>query len=175
MNIRGIIIPGFMGVLIIAIVVGVVLYGARDESNGPGQTKSAEPITSFTGTAGGILREGQNITCSVTRNDAAGSVTGTVYVAGVGKRLRGDFVSTRSNGSKVNGHVVLAGGKSYFWTDELPQGTITLLDEQGEAGAQENEQNAFEENVEYNCQPWSVETSVFVLPTNKELIERTQP
>jgi hypothetical protein len=187
MNERGIIIPALLGILIAAIVVGAAIYGTQqaepETTTAPPNPEAANPppaepprsdLANFNGTAAALLAEGQNITCSVSRTDAAGTVAGTTFVAGRGNRLRGDFVLTRPDGVKVNGHIILAGGNSYFWADELPQGVKRPLPADPAAPAGGSEQNVFDQSLQYTCQPWTVDATVFALPGNKEFIDFTQ-
>ena len=170
MNARGFFVPALIGIIIAILVVGAALYGTRQEQGG---APTPPPITDFTGTAPGLLQAGQNLTCAVSGSVSAGSVTGTAYVAGKGRRLRGDFTLARPDGARANGHVILAGGHSYFWSDELTQGTKISL--AAPASPNGNEQNAFDQSLSYTCQPWSIQADVFALPIDKEFVELTQP
>jgi hypothetical protein len=139
------------------------------------QLQPETEIGSFTGTVTDLLKQRQNLTCTFSQADVGGTTSGTVYIAGQGQRIRGDFVLTQPEGTTMNGHIVRDGAYNYFWSDQLEQGTKTPIDEREEAvPTEKNDQEVLDDSFEYNCQRWPVDTAMFALPPDKEFVDLTQ-
>lgn len=196
MNQRGAIGPIVIGVVVvIAIAVSVFYYMNRGsgENSGPvgereetgqdaGSVSTGEVLPeaqggSFSGTVQDLFARGENLSCTFEREDEAGLVRGTMYVAESGERLRGDFIIEQQGGQTMNAHIIRDGDYNYFWTEESEQGfKVAVVDEDQvqedeETSAQNPQQDLLQEEVSYNCSRWPVEQRVFELPGDREFVD----
>ncbi|MEK7557263.1 MAG: hypothetical protein AAB538_04775, partial [Patescibacteria group bacterium] len=126
----------------------------------------------FSGKVADLLKQGQNLTCTFQRADATGTISGTVYVAGEGQRLKGDFNVQQSGSTGVTGHVMREAQTMYVWSDQLPQGTkFTIVEESPAPVASDTSEQFAEQSFNYTCLPWVVDQSVFTLPTDKQFVD----
>ncbi len=91
------------------------------------------------------------------------STSGTSYMAGRGK-FRGDF-ATQVNGQVQQSHVIMSGDTLYTWTEGQTIGFKMQVNQQASASTTQQAIN-FEQQMEYNCQDWKEDNSVFSIPTN---------
>ena len=189
MNERGFILPALIAIVMVAVLgVGAAVYftqqGVENGESGSsavveienGERDAAPAASNFTGTVTDLLKRGENLTCTFTRTDDTGNaIGGTVYVAGQGQRMRGDFVLAQADGTNMNGHIVRDGVTNYFWSDQLAQGTKMTIEEDIVASPVENSKQAMlDESVDYDCRPWAVDASLFTLPVDKDFIDISQ-
>jgi hypothetical protein len=194
MNERGFIVPAIIAIIVVAVVgIGAAMYISRQNEStaietatevevgedsaveGEESELTTETGTSLTGTVSDLIKKGQNMTCTFNHTDVNTSTSGTVYVASQGQRMRGDFVVNQPNQPAMNAHVIRDTQFGYFWSDELPQGTkIALTDEATTPEQASAQQDVLDEAIEYDCQSWSVDTSLFQPPANKEFIDISQ-
>lgn len=151
---------GIGALVVIAAGVGIWMYGGGSmmgDGNGNAKTQSTNLKSLI------ASQSPQRCTFSNEGMTEGASSSGTVYVAG--GKMRGDFVST-AGGHTSNSHMVVEGGASYVWTDEMAQGFKMSFDAMSQPqnnNAQTVDPNA---DVDYSCSYWGVDSSVFVLPTN---------
>jgi hypothetical protein len=128
---------------------------------------------SLTGKISDLVQSGQSLTCTFQRADQGVTTSGTVYVAGEGERLRGDFNIQQTGSAAMNGHMVRTGQDIYVWSDQLPQGTkFTVTDESSPApAAGDSQQQILDQNFTYACQPWTVDEALFTLPGNVQFVD----
>ena len=114
-----------------------------------------------------LMGLGTNQQC--TFKDATGN-GGTVYVSGT--KVRGDFAST-TNGTSISSHMVSDGKTTYMWMDGQTQGFKTSLDAVAQPDLTAKQQPAVDVNqqLDYNCGAWTVNASVFALPTGIDFID----
>ncbi len=188
---------GFVSPIVIAIVAIVVIgagFFVIRQGQGPEnmeqkdsaviETSESTELTteteggesSLTGTVADLFKGGKNLTCTFNRADEFGTTSGTVYVAGQGQRLRGDFTLSQADGTRMDAHVVRDDNFNYFWSDQLPQGTKTavIAEESTAPSKADNPQAVLDEDVDYKCRPWIVTSSMFTLPTDKEFVDISQ-
>lgn len=137
--------------------------------------------TAFSGRLVDLMRQGQDLTCTFQRADAASSVNGTLYVSGQSQKLRGDFTVQQASAGEIMSHMVRDGLTMYVWADNVPQGTKFTVDDQAavsgspQPSVTPGESNQFaDQSFQYMCQPWSASEAVFTLPTTVQFIDITQ-
>lgn len=152
-------------VVVIAVVVGGWLVWGDKMG---GSVTPNEPFTA-TGSLDELLARGGNYKCTFTHESAAASSKGTVYIAGEGKKIRGDFSSlVPVINTDVASHMIRDGEWVYTWSEMMPQGfKAKAVEGQGSKEAALSGQG-FDANqsYNYNCEPWVVEVSQFTVPTN---------
>lgn len=129
----------------------------------------ARKVTTETaqGTLKSLVASGKSVKCSFNNNNATDSakVSGTVYVSG--GKMRGDFKTTSGNSDSVNSHVVVDSQNSYIWTNTNKQGyKFAIADQQQTNTVRKSQGPDMNQTVDYSCQDWSVDSSVFTLPND---------
>lgn len=153
-------IVGIVGVIIL---IGGIAYFAM----GKGGTESADTSSAQQATPSSmkeLMASGVSQRC--TFNDApAGSATqGTVYIGG--GKVRTDFTSQSSSGS-VSGHMIADGTTIYTWMDNMSTGfKMSMSATQSSSSGSSQQGIDVNKKVDYNCSPWSVDASLFVVPTS---------
>ncbi|HYF13313.1 MAG TPA: hypothetical protein VD928_03395 [Candidatus Paceibacterota bacterium] len=99
--------------------------------------------------------------CTFQTATAQTSSSGTTYIAN--GQMRGDFTST-ANGQTLHSHMIVRGGESYIWTDEMEQGYKLSFDTLSAQGSQATQWFDPNQRTDYECTPWSVDQSMFTLP-----------
>lgn len=108
--------------------------------------------------------------CTVSSDVASGLASGTVYVSD--GKVRGDF-TTQANGATVAVHMIQTEGYMYNWSDAYPQGVKIKTDVEGATGEQVPMSDMFDANanINYSCDPSTVDTNMFVPPANIEFMD----
>lgn len=120
----------------------------------------------LTGTIRDLLKRAGSYKCTFAQSVEVADTTGTVYIANDGTQLRGDFVSAvKQPAMTVSSHLVREGAWIYTWSDAFPQGFKVPVDETGMGGG-ENQAFNFDQELEYACEPWTADASLFVIPNS---------
>lgn len=174
---------------IIATVVAVVLVGAggyyviqnngqssvQEQENSTDTSKLDTNDTSFAMNGEAAFRalflSGQSLKCDVqyTPDEIEGTAVGTVYIAP--EQFRADITMTGAMGS-TDMSVIHTNTTGYAW-GQTPVGQMAIkFDTDNDTKDAENSESFdMDENVQYNCQKWNVDTSVFQPPSNIEFID----
>ena len=130
-----------------------------------GEKKESKPET-ISGTLKSLLTGGKSLKCTFSNKIETTVVEGTIYAA-EGK-MRGDFKTTADK-TAVNGHMIVDSKFSYVWNDISNQGFKVAVSEAEKASnASSAESNALDlnETLNYNCENWNKDDSVFNVPSN---------
>ncbi len=159
-----------LGTIAAVVIIG---GGAWYLSQTPPATKEAvqQETTTNTGTTtfADFVAQGGSRSCTVTVNNPTAPATGVVYVSG--SEIRADFVAkpVTANGMEISAHMIQTGGYVYSWTDMIPQGVkVAMTNSSGAAASQGFDMNA---QVAYDCTPWIVDASKFVVPSTVTFME----
>ena len=118
-----------------------------------------------------IVALGQSVQCTFSHDDGAGNTSsGTFYMTGGAQQIRGDFTARASDSTPTDGHLLRTQGYTYIWSDSSPQGIKTQVVNEGELTA-ENQDGGIDEDTEFSCQAWNVDTAKFSLPSGVEFID----
>ncbi len=154
------------------ILIGGGIFFLTKKSSSPVTTTGNQTGNAIEGTLKSLLTGGKSVKCTFTNQVEGATSEGTVYVAG--EKMRGDF-KTNTQGASSNSHMIVDSQFSYIWTDEsnqgfkFPVGSEASPGTQGTAdeGASANNQPInLDEKVNYSCQDWSTDNSLFTLPSN---------
>lgn len=172
-------LPLLIGGLVIVGAVGAFLL-LRPQSGGPVAKLDGDDKATVSASFAELIKLGQDYSCTfATTDDTGNSNNGTVYVAEQGTKMNGDFTMTQPNGTVTNTNIIRDGSYTYIWTSDQTQGYKMKIDPASDdvfAGKNDNEageQTAFDENesVDFDCQPWRPQASMFVPPSDIEFVD----
>jgi hypothetical protein len=159
----------FLGLIVIGGGVWIfstqkALAPSESMSSDKGTQKTDNLPLSGSGMFADLLARGGSYQCTVSIHDPQASSNGTVYIAD--KNIRGDFVSEAA-GQKIASSMIQTKGYIYTWTNLYSQGFKVPMPTAGDQ-PKSTEQGGFDTsaNISYDCKPWSVDTSKFIVPTN---------
>lgn len=162
-------------VIAVIILIGLGFFLSRG-SIGVDQTKSEGDQTAAqteTSTAGSpmslksLLGMNTSQVCTFSMDTESVKTSGTVHVAN--GKVRGDFQS-QTEGGAISSHMISDGQYVNIWTDSMAQGFRMKIDAGATASANSNVPD-FDQKMNYNCKPGSVEASLFVPPTTIKFTE----
>jgi len=157
-----------IAVLAILAIGGFLFTSTRSKktsSNPQGSSQQANQPSSLKD----LLAKGVAQTCSFS-NDTN---KGTVYVSG--GKVRGDFDVT-ADGKTTKSYMIVDGNTSYIWMEGQTTGFKTTFDLQASdqpaaTNAAPTESFNANQNLNYNCKPWIVNSAVFTLPAGVNFME----
>lgn len=160
-------LPQLIGIVAAIAILGALAYFLTKGPTNPLQTESNNGAekSSVAGTLADIFKLGQNVTCTYSSPDGSG----TVYLSG--ERFRADF----STPDGTTGSVIRDNDYTYVWNSGTPDGfKMKNSSESFEGDIEENEtaKQMFnpEQNVNYECNPWTVDSSIFQPPTDRQFV-----
>ena len=150
-------------------LVGIVILVAGSSRWFGGDTIEGDTLEDFRGSVNDLYKLGRDITCTFERSDDAGTMSGTVYVTG--DKMRGDFQVTQS-GEVFDSHTISDGEWVYTWgnTQLGYVGTkikVTEAEDVEQTGEVEETPN-LDEEFDYKCSSWNVDSSLLVPPGDIE-------
>lgn len=171
--------------LIIAAIVGIVLLGGvgyfvLNNNNSPNdemmtdQPSSSEPTSapSALQSLKNLMMRGESLTCTYTDPDSGSQ--GTVYING--EQVRTDMAVVVEN-KPYNSHMITDGETVYVWQDEMEGGFMMPVNQEEEIddtqANEEVQQFDLDREVNYQCSPWTVDNSQFVVPQDREFTDPT--
>ncbi len=118
----------------------------------------------FSGSMAELASRGGNHKCTFDQTTEVSHSTGTVLISGA--KLRGDFVSEVKavTGMKVESHMISDGQFIYTWSSMMPQGMKFAVSANVVGSSTTSGTVAFGQTLDYDCQSWIVDESVFTLP-----------
>lgn len=144
------------------------------ESNGGSQENGASDGSMFSGTFFDLLARGQAAVCEWEMASEQGNVSGKTYVSG--ERLRSEAtVESPRDGAPITVNSIIDGGFVYSWTSDSDTGMKMTVPKDSNEGAVMEEEEQLEqmpqdlsEEVQFDCQPWSVDATMFDPPASVE-------
>lgn len=168
MNKKIVLILGVLLIFVIGAGGFYVMKKSGSKNNNPQSATSAKTTvtpanTTTFGTLKDLLSGGKSVKCTFSNKTEGVSVDGTVYAAG--GKMRGDFKTVASK-TTVNGHIIVDSSNSYFWTDMSNQGFKMAVTGESVNPSLENKSLDINQKLNYSCENWSKDNSVFALPSN---------
>ncbi|MCA9365866.1 hypothetical protein KC723_03140 [Candidatus Kaiserbacteria bacterium] len=127
------------------------------------------------GSLASLIGLGQNITCDYSFSDEGNSGSGTGYFAK--DKMRVDS-TMQTDGQTYDSHMINDGEYTYVWTTTSDQPFAMKMPveefEQDSPLIEEDSQQtqvSMDQQVEYDCNSWSVDQSVFVPPADIEFTD----
>lgn len=114
--------------------------------------------------------------CTFTVDQNGSTMQSVAYVSG--GKARTDIVSV-SNGTEQKIHMIMDGQIAYTWIDGMGTGfkmDVSKMKEQSTApaGAASGPMPDFNQNVNYDCQAWTVDNSLLIPPTTIQFMSLDQ-
>lgn len=168
--------------IILAVVIvagaGFLLFGnSNSSSEGDVMMKEGDSMMqkeegAFSGNLMDLAKRGGNYKCTFAHEFDAAQSSGTVYVAG--DKIRGDFTSeVVAANLTVESHMIQSGGYTYMWSPMTPNGFKAKTTTEGGSGsaAPSGQYADLTQEYAYNCSSWSVDQSMFELPSGIQFVE----
>jgi hypothetical protein len=164
----------------IALLIGAVVvigggyflyqgYQAPEEAN---ETTNETEEEELRGTFAYILGLNQDVMCEFEYADEANTSNGTVYIADLAERMRGDFNVENSAAGPMEAHVIRDGGYNYLWGSFSEDGIkVKVSEEEKDVLFSDNDQVDIDENTTFTCVTWSADESKFSLPEGVNFVE----
>jgi len=159
--------------LLIGIAAVLVLGGGYffySQSSGK-PANNNQPISGMVkGTLQDLFARETSMQCKFSYDDEGNKSEGTVYLSG--KKMRGDFALSQSDGKSMQSHVIRDDVYGYTWLEGQKQGTklkIEKSDEVMEKSEDKKDDELFaidNKEVDYDCKAWNVDSSMFKPPAN---------
>lgn len=175
MNKNKIIIWVIIAIVVIGGIVGYLLFSHKSgtvsqaptssANNSTGNSNSQTQATNGPTSLNDLLASGAAQSCTYSDVSGAVSSQGTVYI-GQGK-MRLDY-STLENGQNITGHMIADGQYYYTWMDGSSSGFKFAPTANQQVSPQPNQNSQSidtNKKIDYNCAPWSPDSSLFVLPS----------
>jgi len=164
-----------IGIVVAVVVLGggyyVMTQGSMPTTEGVQGNLNEAPIGTeaeagkFNGSFSELATRGGSWKCTVDTSTAESISSGVTYVSG--GSMRADFTTSVQGFGNVESHVLVSGQDVYTWSSMMPQGIKTTLSAQATGGTATSGQG-MDANTDYSydCQPWTADTALFVVPTN---------
>lgn len=178
---KGVLI-GIAVLLIVVAGVGSYMVISKSSDNKAASTFSDKVPTDETmsdnmvnGKLSDLLKLGQNYSCTFDHTDESGNNTsGTVYVASAGNKLRGDFTFT-GNSESYDAGVIRDESYNYVWSSKFGGFKTKISDENSDIFSSDDTAASVgsieDADVDFDCQRWTVNSSLFIPPSNIEFID----
>jgi hypothetical protein len=132
---------------------------------------SASPAFAAMSSLADLIASGQSLTCEFDKEHEAGTQSGTIYIEG--NRMRGDFTMTSADGSFPM-HMINDGEWHYMWGGPMgDQGMKTKISAADRAAVGPVQGPDMDEQMNFECDPWTPEPARFELPSNVTFVEQS--
>lgn len=145
-----------------------------------------------------LMQMGENYTCTFSDSSEEGTVSGTAYIAASENKFRTDYnvsdeefeadmTADMENESQMgmdfrNGSMISDGEFVYIWNSETNEGYKMKFDPNDfdlesefditdESASDANQGFDHDQEMDYNCQPWRVDSSKFVPPAEITFVD----
>jgi len=164
--------------------LAVFVYSSTKKSNPLNQatvpnsesTMEDSGAKSVSGTIKDLIAQNVPLQCSFNHQSEAGETTGKVYLSG--QNVRGDFTMTQPDGQTLDSFMIRKDDYAYVWGSALPQGTkLKIEDPEDFMASSENDDQSFNlenQDVDYSCKPWLVNSSIFNPPSDIEFVDLSE-
>jgi hypothetical protein len=115
--------------------------------------------------------------CTVNYSNKNSQSQGTIYLAS--GKMRGDFTGTNA-GKTETSHMINDGTTVYTWVDgmamamKMSVSAMQAMQSTSTAQSAQNQSVDPNANYQYNCSPWSVDSSLFAAPANINFTDESQ-
>ncbi len=166
-------------ILIYGAIAAVVLAGAVYFATIRGVSAPAASEDRASGSLKALMAKG-DVKCEVETIDTAVRSSGTVYVAG--GKMRGDMTAVTPQAT-FDTHVIADGAYVYTWLEGSAQGVklsmqlasgstsspvTTIYNDGNGTTTDSGSPDIYNSNVNYTCEPWTPDTSIFAPPSSVE-------
>jgi hypothetical protein len=171
--------------IVLALLVGGYIYMRPDSeegsnAEGDGEGSEMEEARSIKD----LVADGEPVRCTFSRSDDNSETNGVTYVAN--GKVKGEFEVMMKTGptanQRITSNMIIDGDTMYMWSSSMPQGMKMKVDAQATADAEAGQQSAinYDEQLDYDCDSWDSNSSVFELPSGVTFLDlnlggQTQP
>jgi len=174
-------IPSIIVALLVAAGAFYFLSTQPKQPTTTTEIEQEQPTTTSASTLMSLkeLMTGGSQTCTYsTLIDEGGVTTGTVYVSN--GKIRSDFSITGEENTTIDGSMITDGDYMYTWSSAQPQGIKIAVTEEMKDAATTGTSSAqssidLDQKIDYRCQPWVSDASMFVPPANITFSEMKIP
>ena len=165
-------------VLLLIVLGGIAYFLMSNKQMQPKtmvETKNQPTSAAMTrGSLLDLLSQGKNLNCTFNTSTNNVESSGTVYVSG--KNIRTDFTTT-VEGKKNTGSMIRDENYSYVWGMGMAQGIKIKNSSIGTSANSAQNKQYFDQTakVDYNCQPWGPNNSIFSPPADIKFSELSIP
>lgn len=158
-------------IILLALLGGGIAFFSKDSTE-PIE-ESAMTMESYSGNLKNLLSNEKNLTCTFSKEDEFGKMDGTVFVAN--NKFYGEFTLTTLENEEFKTNIIHDTEYNYTWGSS-PAGDIAIKfknsDEEKLNTTDDDENNFFNPNeeIDYKCDAWSVDDSVFTPPSEIEFM-----
>lgn len=171
---------------LLLVAVGIALLAAGcGKSSSPAavdnQTTPAASNNTATTQGQGSFKDligmGKPLKCDSSFTEQGNTSSGTMYLAG--GKMRGDF-SAQVQGKTMQSHMIVKDQTSYSWVEGLgtTMGFKMAINPsntpQGQPASPSAKSVNMDQQVSYNCQPWTEDDSQFALPSGVNFQDESQ-
>lgn len=160
-----------IGIVVVVIVVGAI-WAMTNKKSAPGDSPSdtnSKNTSIIKDTKAqslkALMAANTPQECTFQNSTDSSTSEGKIYLSS--GMMRGDFTST-SSGQTFVSHMITKDDAVYTWIDNMTTGFKTSIDADAQAKTDDSQKQGVDINQElnYNCKPWSADTSTFELPAN---------
>lgn len=155
------------------VVAGMVLLAAGCSKAQPSaQTPTTQTTTQATASTQGsasfkdMLAMGKSQKCDAQFTSGQTTSEGTIYLAN--GQMRGDFTA-QDNGKTIQSHMIVKDQTVYSWMEGMGMNMAFKSALSANSQSSNNQQSSMStdvnQKVNYNCQSWTEDDSMFALPT----------
>ena len=157
-------------VAIVALGAFFMFKGKTSPSSTNQSNNSTTPVNSSIQTSfKSLLAGGTSQKCTFNDRSTTDATQGTVYVTT--GHFRGDFSSV-ADGKTQQIHMISDGQMSNMWFNGQTTGYKTKFDSSASASSQSKGPDT-NKDMNFNCSAWSVDSSLFTLPTDVKFTDLT--
>lgn len=171
---RGFSLIALIAVIAVLAIGGGVYFSSQnnsEETNTENTGNSSEENEEAKGTFRSLMSLGKSYMCSVKTMMGGVSSEGVVYID-TEKRMRGDFTSV-VNGQPMISSMIRSGDLMYSWSGA--QGVKMIIKENESSDTEgtgpSGQSVDLDQEVEYKCEDWDKNDSVFMPPSNVNFFE----
>lgn len=117
------------------------------------------------GSLSALLGQKKNLKCTFEQVTPAGKTSSTLYTNGTDTLIQAAI----DGETNMEANMLLKGTQYYVWNRPENKGIKMVIEETSATNAQEPFENL--ENVEFYCEDWKLDASIFEVPTDVEFFE----
>ena len=152
-----------------------------DSDNTPPLAANDNVNTTVTSTFADLFATGGNAECTFMYEDNDFISSGTIWLQASAGNMAGDFTVTNPNAAEETFSMIMVDETRYVWGSTFPQGMKmgvidgAVFEGIGEDSTDSNDDFGLsdDDEVEFDCDNWSVDASKFVPPSDIEFIDIT--
>jgi uncharacterized protein YxeA len=164
------------GIIVVLIILAGAFFLMRSKSGdvaSESQTADSQTqVQSEKSSIKSLLASGSTRKCTYSVDQDGYKSEGTIYVAN--NKMRGDFTAL-IDGKETMSHMINDSATSYMWTDGVGQGMkFSISPEDVNSDQYKSAKTGavnLDQNYDFSCDSWVVDTSKFELPSNVQFSE----